>query len=93
MPPAKIVYGGVAISAIGGAAVLVDGLSTDFTEIPPGLYLLGIDAPLSAVADTLTLPITVPATIGRMRHTDTEKPEEQKNVRNLEHGEPPSPNE
>jgi uncharacterized protein YceK len=28
-----------------------------------GAYVLGVDLPLSAVADTLSLPITVPATL------------------------------
>jgi uncharacterized protein YceK len=73
MPPAKIIYGGTAVSLVGGAAVVVDGISTDLTEIPPGLYLLAIDTPLSAVADTLTLPITIPATIEKLRNGTKDK--------------------
>ncbi len=68
------VYGGVRTEAVAGSACLVRGLgltqpeghdkfSRD-TSLMLGACAL-LDLPLSAVGDTLTLPLTIPATISK----------------------------
>jgi uncharacterized protein YceK len=52
------VYGGVAWDASVVSNTLQDG---GLPYILVGAYLLAVDLPLSAVADTLTLPLTIPA--------------------------------
>lgn len=62
--PRASVYGGVKLDAAAGRRSFQ---SSDGRLGPlfAGGYVWGIDLPLSAVADTLTLPITVPASISR----------------------------
>jgi len=60
------VYGGVSLDAQCGSSLLVEAV----TEVEPiclawGAWILAVDLPLSAVADTLTLPFTIPASIDR----------------------------
>jgi uncharacterized protein YceK len=83
-PEAKSVYGGVGLDASVGASWLaaafvpasqphVTALETavDSTcKVGIGAYVLAVDLPLSAVADTLTLPITVPATLKKPARPD-----------------------
>jgi uncharacterized protein YceK len=60
----KKIYGGVAFDAHAGA-----GLLQEATLDPPkgllGAYVWGVDLPLSAVGDTLTLPVTIRAALQR----------------------------
>jgi uncharacterized protein YceK len=58
-PPNRI-YGGVRISAEQGWHGLKGG-----AEPVAGTYRWVVDVPLSAVADTLTLPVTIPAALER----------------------------
>jgi uncharacterized protein YceK len=76
VPTPKMVYGGVRMDA----AVVGGYLQTSSID-PPAILLAGyvglIDLPLSAVADTVTLPITIPAAINRsgddhQNHSDRE---------------------
>jgi len=64
LPSPKKIYGGVAVDAYAGA-----GWFQEETLDPPkallGAYVWGVDLPLSAVADTLTLPVTIRAAIQR----------------------------
>src|ERR1700726_2215169 len=70
MPCPKTVYGGV----VGDAGFIAESFGTPFdsrdiaNQILSRASLVGlclVDMPLSLVADTATLPITVPATIDR----------------------------
>ena len=61
----KEVYGGVRTDAAFGTGMLVNEVFVDPWAVPLGLTVLLIDLPLSAVGDTLTLPITVPAASDR----------------------------
>jgi uncharacterized protein YceK len=79
-PVAKHVYGGVGLDAKVGSAWLAApfveksppevGAAEKVVEttckVGIGAYVLGVDLPLSAVADTLTLPLTVPATLRQL---------------------------
>lgn len=62
-----LVYGGVALDAHAGVAYLTDstgdqaGLLCRVVEVAMGSYLLGVDLPCCAVADTLSLPVTLTA--------------------------------
>jgi uncharacterized protein YceK len=76
-PAPNEIYGGVAIDARVGAGWLAapfvekygaevgacERLFDTTCKTGIGLFVLGVDMPLSAVADTLSLPITVPATV------------------------------
>ncbi|MBI1311611.1 YceK/YidQ family lipoprotein [bacterium] len=61
---AKAVYGGVKFDARHGTDWLRESV-----EEPPmalaGLYVWIIDLPISAIGDTITLPVTIPAAIDR----------------------------
>lgn len=57
--PINDIYGGFRTSTSEGWRSLVH--PTETASIASGVALLAIDAPLSLVADTLTLPITIPA--------------------------------
>lgn len=63
--PDREIYGGVEHDARLGAGLIVHETFNDWWAAPVGLYLLGIDLPLCLLGDTLTLPITVPASIDR----------------------------
>ncbi len=75
--PPRAVYGGVRLDAI----VFADGVYDVCADpslrlgerllVPPYLVLLLADLPLSAVADTITLPITIRATLNRHPEPDT----------------------
>jgi uncharacterized protein YceK len=58
--PPKRIYGGVRISAEEGWKDLTGGWG-----LVPGTCRWVVDVPLSAVGDTLTLPVTIPATLAR----------------------------
>jgi uncharacterized protein YceK len=78
-PDAARVYGGVELDARVGASWLtapflneppanvgpVERFVDTTCKVGIGTYLLWVDLPLSAVGDTLTLPITVPVTLQR----------------------------
>lgn len=53
----RAVYGGVQNSMLLGGEQL-----DELTTLPFGICFLAIDVPISAVGDTVTLPITIPAT-------------------------------
>jgi uncharacterized protein YceK len=73
----KGIYGGVGLDARVGAAMLAGAFTTEAQpqeslmvsamdapcKVGVAAWLLAVDLPLSAVADTLTLPVTVPATL------------------------------
>lgn len=61
--PPNVVYGGTLSSLEEGYDCVIRPNS--LSECVGGVYLLAIDAPLSLVGDTLTLPITIPAAIDR----------------------------
>ncbi len=58
------VYGGVKLDIEAGRRSFDEAEERPFQALV-GAYVLGIDLPASAVADTFTLPITVRAAIGR----------------------------
>ncbi|MCY2968507.1 MAG: YceK/YidQ family lipoprotein [Planctomycetota bacterium] len=60
----RMPYGGVLLDGAFGGAMVYEQ-DQRFWLLLPGLYILLIDLPLSAVGDTLTLPITLPAAIDR----------------------------
>jgi uncharacterized protein YceK len=76
-PAPNQVYGGVGIDARVGASWLAAPYAEEYgVEVGAcerlfdttcktgiGIFVLGVDLPLSAVGDTLSLPITVPATL------------------------------
>ncbi len=80
----KGVYGGVGLDARVGTAMLAGAFSTEpqpqesllasALDAPCKMgiaaWLLAVDLPLSAVADTLTLPVTVPATLKNKGQAD-----------------------
>lgn len=66
----KRIYGGVRIDAEQGWDHIADGFDPFI-----GAYQLAVDLPISAVTDTLTLPITIPATIDRMNSEAKVPPE------------------
>jgi uncharacterized protein YceK len=57
--------------AIGPAEKVVDAVC----KVGIGTYVLAVDMPLSAVADTLTLPVTVPAALKRHGAPAARRPE------------------
>jgi uncharacterized protein YceK len=72
--PRKRIYGGVQLDVANGTQAFeevctAEGHQKYQTAVPRGVtlalgaYLLAIDVPLSAIGDTLTLPITVCATL------------------------------
>ncbi|MFN0196819.1 MAG: YceK/YidQ family lipoprotein [Planctomycetaceae bacterium] len=70
--PQKI-YGGVTTDAAWGKSILSEAVTNPDTANLPrdawlGLHIWFVDLPLSAVADTLTLPLTIPATIKRAKN-------------------------
>jgi hypothetical protein len=76
--PPQSVYGGVRLDAMTFAGGVAD-LCTDPTltagerlMAPPYLLLFLADMPLSVVADTLTLPVTVRATLSRRDQPGTQ---------------------
>jgi uncharacterized protein YceK len=72
-PPAKRIFGGVQIGAEGVADWYKETLDageltpTSFAGFVIGISIIGIDLPLSAAGDVLTLPVTIPATLSRMK--------------------------
>ena len=76
----KRIYGGVAMDALFGSGMIVNEYDVEWWAVPVGLYTLAIDMPLSAVGDTLTLPVTVPATYRRWtaESRESEDSEEQR---------------
>jgi uncharacterized protein YceK len=54
----KEIYGGVAIDGASGAEWISQG------DTLLGLYVLGVDLPLSVAGDTLTLPLTMASSFG-----------------------------
>src|SRR4051794_35176803 len=68
LSPARV-YGGVCLDAEGVTGLLGDttgghgGLPGRAVQIVMGSYLLAVDLPLCAVADTLTLPVTLPVAL------------------------------
>jgi uncharacterized protein YceK len=76
----KVVYGGVQTDAVAGKGWFEEA-KLDGSRAAVGLYVWLIDLPLSAVADTVTLPITIPAAVARgMRsgHADSEQERERR---------------
>ena len=61
--PPKLVYGGTRLSLQQGWSNVTQ--PREFLEPAYGVYQLAVDSPLSVVGDTLTLPITVHASIER----------------------------
>jgi hypothetical protein len=62
-------------SVLGGGSESGKSLDRAFQLCVLGPLLLGVDLPLCAVADTLTLPVTVPAAWERsLAQSDTEPP-------------------
>ncbi len=59
----RLVYGGTVWSATEGWNHLSEPQTV--THSATGAYLMAVDTPLSLIADTLSLPITVPAAIDR----------------------------
>jgi len=59
-PAPREIYGGVRTDAALGAQLFDEARTTPAAAVA-GLAVWGVDLPLSAVADTLTLPLTVPA--------------------------------
>jgi uncharacterized protein YceK len=57
--PEKLIYGGVKVDAQAGLGAIQERY-----YLAAG-YLWLVDLPMSAIADTVTLPITIPATITR----------------------------
>jgi uncharacterized protein YceK len=82
-PPPGQVFGGVAVDARVGtswmAAPFVEELGPEVPtweraletacKVGIGAYVLGVDLPLSAVADTVTLPVTVSATLKKQERS------------------------
>jgi len=72
----RAIYGGVQIDAHLAFDSTKDALAdsnSDHATIGSAIamcMLAILDAPLSAIADTLTLPITISATLKKMRETD-----------------------
>jgi uncharacterized protein YceK len=80
----KGVYGGVGLDARAATAMLAGVFSTEAQpqesllvsamdapcKVGIATWLLAVDLPLSAVADTLTLPMTVPATLKNKGQAD-----------------------
>jgi uncharacterized protein YceK len=62
--PRAAVYGGVKLDAAAGRRSF-DAAPNRPAQALVGAYVWGIDLPISVVADTLTLPVTVPASIRR----------------------------
>ncbi|MFQ5733694.1 MAG: YceK/YidQ family lipoprotein [Planctomycetaceae bacterium] len=98
IPAPQKIYGGVEVDAIGGWGLMQTGIEAGFQYGPVytlgAIYVWAVDLPLSAVADTLTLPITVPATIERdiNRHygiNESGDPEANQNERIAERPSPP----
>lgn len=65
--PANFVYGGLRSSVRDGWSGITHPSIP--SEVPVGICLLTLDAPASLIADTLTLPITVPAAIDRRQRS------------------------
>jgi uncharacterized protein YceK len=69
-PPPKRVYGGVRLASQMGWDYThyksQDG--AELFAVPYGIGIWAIDMPLSAVGDTLTLPVTIPAALERSIH-------------------------
>jgi uncharacterized protein YceK len=69
----KRVYGGVQVDAnVFQESVRQVSSSEDLPTLARALRdatLTAVDLPLSAVADTLTLPITIPASVGKDSHS------------------------
>lgn len=64
------VYGGVRLDAECGAYLLAEAFTeTDLVRLAWSAWVLGIDLPLSAVADTVTLPMTIRAAKERSQQT------------------------
>src|SRR4051812_7970370 len=84
-PPAGKVYGGVALDAREAKECFVGTNHEDLQALvyrpfwyATGLYLAAVDLPLSAVADTLTLPMTVPSAFRQASTSDAPpRPEQQ----------------
>ena len=60
----RTVYGGVKLDAAAGRRSF-DAAAERPGQAVVGAVVWGVDLPISAVADTLTLPLTIPAAIGR----------------------------
>jgi uncharacterized protein YceK len=65
-PAENLVYGGVAVDALAGPGWFDEAAATGNPAYAVlGLYVCLIDLPLSAVGDTLSLPITISAALDR----------------------------
>jgi uncharacterized protein YceK len=64
----KLIYGGVVMDTLFGVGMLFSESQNDIAAGPIGLYTLAVDLPLSIVGDTLTLPVTIPATLERRKN-------------------------
>jgi uncharacterized protein YceK len=69
---AKRIYGGVEMDALFGTGLVWHESQNELWAGPIGLYMLAIDLPLSIIGDTLTLPVTIPATLERRRNAIAE---------------------